>query len=332
MQQDSDALVIGVDLGGSKIASAAVNTHGKIVSRDYRATPITSDPQMLVQEILSSVNATLDKLGYQAEKVGLIGIAVAGFSNPESGVVYTSPNLPALRNVPLRDIIESKANKKAFLINDAKAAALGEFYFGAARGTRNFIYITLSTGIGGGIIIDGRLYFGAIGTAGEVGHMTIDTDGPPCHCGSRGCWESLASGTALAREARAHINKGVTSSILDDAGGDFEKITAAVVHIAAQKGDTLAGELITKSSFYVGVGLVNLINIFNPELIVIGGGLSNLGEMLFAPAMKLVKERICKEVFQSFRLEKAQLGVDSGVLGAVVYVWQEMSRKGAGSR
>src|SRR3990172_9621219 len=215
MQHDPETLVVGVDLGGSKIASAVVNTHGKILSRDYRPTPVTQDEQLVVQEILSSVSGAVDKIGALTEKVAAIGIAAAGVSNRESGVVYTSPNLPALQNTPLRDIIAKKSNKKAFLINDAKAAALGELYFGAARGARHFIYVTISTGIGGGIIIDGKLYFGKIGTAGEVGHMIIDADGPLCHCGSRGCWESLASGTALAREAKLHIEKGTRSSIVD---------------------------------------------------------------------------------------------------------------------
>lgn len=330
MQQNTETLVVGVDLGGTKIASAVINARGEILSRDYRATPVTQDLQTVVREILASVSGAVDKTGALAEKVEALGIAVAGFSNPESGVVYTSPHVPALQNIPLRDIIESKSNKKAFLINDAKAAALGELYFGAAKGIRHYIYITISTGLGSGIVIDGKLYFGTIGTAGEVGHMIIDADGPLCHCGSRGCWESLASGTALARAAKLHITEGANSSILEYASGDVEKVTASVVHNAAQRGDVLARELIAQTSFYFGVGLVNLINIFNPELIVIGGGLSNLGDMLFAPVLKVVKERVCKEVFQSFRLEKARLGVDSGVLGAAIYTWQEMSRRNAG--
>jgi glucokinase len=226
----------------------------------------------------------------------------------------------------LRDIIQDKLGKKAFLINDANAAALGEFYFGAARGIRNFIYITLSTGIGGGIVIDGKIYTGAIGTAGEVGHMTIDDKGPICNCGNRGCWETLASGTALAREARHRVKEGIRTSILEYAGGDVEKVTAQVIHSAAEQGDSLAKKLISGTGYYVGVGLANLINIFNPELIVIGGGLSNIGDLLLRPAFKVAGERAYKEAFQAVRFASAGLGRNSGVLGAAAFALQEMKK------
>lgn len=201
-------------------------------------------------------------------------MAAPGLSNPETGILFTSPNLPRWRDVPLRDIIEKEFSKKAFIINDANAAALGELYFGAGRGANDFVYITISTGIGGGIIIDGKIYTGSIGTAGEVGHMTIDDNGPLCNCGNRGCWETLASGTALAREARHRIKERAKTSILDYADGDVEKVTAEAIDKAAQAGDNLAKELIVRTGYYLGVGLANLINIFNPEIIVIGGWLS----------------------------------------------------------
>jgi glucokinase len=255
-----------------------------------------------------------------------IGVGAAGISNPEAGILFTSPNLPALRDVPLRDIMQERLGRKTFVINDANAAALGEFYFGAARGARNFIYITLSTGIGGGIVIDGKIYTGAIGAAGEVGHMTIDDNGPICNCGNKGCWETLASGTALAREAKHRIKEGVKTSILEYAEGDVEKVTARVIHSAAQQGDSLAKELIARTGYYVGVGLANLINIFNPELIVIGGGLSNIGDMLLEPAFKVAGERAHKEAFQAVRFASAELGRNSGVLGAAAFALQEMRK------
>jgi glucokinase len=222
--------------------------------------------------------------------------------------------------------VEERLGKKTFLINDANAAALGELHFGAARGARNFIYITLSTGIGGGIIIDGRIYGGAIGAAGEVGHMTIDERGPMCNCGNRGCWETLASGTALARQARHRIAEGARTSILEYAEGDVEKVTAEVIDNAARQGDHLANELIAQTAYYVGVGLANLINIFNPELIVIGGGLSNIGDILLKPAFKVAEERAYKEAFRSVRFASAGLGRDSGVLGAAAFARQEMRK------
>jgi glucokinase len=156
--------------------------------------------------------------------------------------------------------------------------------------------------------------------------MTIDDDGPMCNCGNRGCWETLASGTALAREARQQIKAGVRTSILEYAGGDVEKVTAQVVHSAAEQGDSLAKELIARTGYYIGVGLANLINIFNPELIVIGGGLSDIGDMLLEPAFKVAGERAYKEAFKAVRFASAELGRNSGVLGAAAFALQEVGK------
>ncbi|MFH0942416.1 MAG: ROK family protein [Chloroflexota bacterium] len=193
---------------------------------------------------------------------------------------------------------------------------LGEFYFGAGRNTRNFIYVTISTGIGGGIVIDGKLYSGAGGTAGEVGHMTIADEGPRCTCGNRGCWEQMASGTALAREARRRIGEGAASILLDSAGGDIERVTAEMVSLAFDQGDALSRELVARTSYYLGVGLANLVNIFNPELIVIGGGLANMGDKLLVPAYREAGQRAFKESYRAVRFARAELGADAGVLGA----------------
>ncbi len=324
MRKNPDPFALGIDLGGSKILAAVCNSQGNMLSRDYRETPADEGPEAVIQEILRSVGLATDQAGIAIEQLSAIGVGAPGISNPETGVVFTSPNLPGWHNVPLRDIIEGKSGKKTFLINDANAAALGELYFGAGRGARNFIYLTISTGIGGGIIINGELYSGAIGTAGEVGHMTIDDNGPRCNCGNTGCWETLASGSALAKEARYRIEKGAKTSILDYAGGDTKKVTAQVIQTAAEHGDTLARELLTQTSYYIGVGLANLINLFNPELIVIGGGLSNIGDMLLGPAFKVAGERAYKEAYQAVRFALAELGRNSGVLGAAAFALREM--------
>ncbi len=326
MCENADDLVLGVDLGGTKILTAVTNSQGKMLSRDHNITPAQKGHEAVIQSILESAHRALEQADVAISELTAVGIGAPGLSNPETGIIFTSPNLPGWRGIPLRDIMQEKLGKKTFLINDANAAALGEFYFGAARGARNFIYITLSTGIGGGIVVDGEIYSGAIGAAGEVGHMTIDDDGPICNCGNRGCWETLASGTALAREARRRIKEGVTTSILEYAGGDVEKVTAQVIHSAAEQGDSLAEELIARTGYYVGVGLVNLINIFNPELIIIGGGLSNIGDMLLKPAFKVAEERAYKEAFRAVRFASAGLGRNSGVLGAAAFALREVRK------
>jgi glucokinase len=319
-------LVLGIDLGGTKILTAVTNPQGKMLSRDHSITPAPKGHEAVIQSILESAYRALEQANVAIEKITAIGVGAPGLSNPETGILFTSAHLPGWRDVPLRDIVQERLGRKTFVINDANAAALGEFYFGAARGIRNFIYITLSTGIGGGIVIDGKIYSGAIGVAGEVGHMTIDDEGPICNCGNKGCWEALASGTALAKEARHRIEEGNRTSILEYTEGDVEKVTAQVVHNAAEHGDSLAKELIAWTGYYVGVGLANLINIFNPELIVIGGGLSNIGDMLLKPAFKVAGERAYKEAFQAVRFASAELGRNSGVLGAAAFALQEMKK------
>lgn len=324
MGENRDTLILGIDLGGTKILTAVANTQGQMLSRDHGSTLAKEGQPTVVKSILESVGRALDQAHIAAADLAAIGLGAPGLSNPETGVLFTSPNLPGWKDVPLRDIIEKELGTKTFLINDANAAAVGELHFGAGRGARNFIYITVSTGIGGGIIIDGKIYTGPLGTAGELGHMVIDDEGPWCNCGNRGCWETLASGTALAREAKRRITDGATTSILRLAGGDIEKINAEAIHEAVQAGDRLAVELIARNAYYLGVGLANLINIFNPEVIVIGGGLSNIGDMLLKPAFEEAGRRAFQQAYQMVRFARAELGRNSGVLGAAAFALEKM--------
>ena len=326
MSENGDDLIIGIDLGGSKILTAVVKSEGEVLSSNESTTRATEGQDIVIQSIVDSAYSAMKQASCTISEISAIGIGAPGISNPEAGILFTSPNLPGWRNVLLRDIIQNKLDKKAFLINDANAAALGELYFGVARNIHNFIYVTLSTGIGGGIVIDGKIYTGAIGTAGEIGHMTIDDNGPICNCGNKGCWETLASGTALAREAKRRIKEGAKTSILKYTEGDLEKVTAPIIHSAAEQGDKLARDLIARTGYYVGVGIANLINIFNPELIVVGGGLSNIGDMLLKPAFKEAADRSYKEAFQAVRLVPAGLGRNSGVLGAAAFALKEMKK------
>ena len=328
MVKSRETLILGIDLGGTKILTAVTNTQGKILSRDHSITPAKKGQEAVIKSILESVGRALEQARIAAVDLTAIGLGAPGLSNPETGILFTSPNLPGWKDVPLRDIIEKELGRKAFLINDANAAAMGELHFGAGRGARNFIYITVSTGIGGGIINDGKIYMGSTGTAGELGHMVIDDGGPQCNCGNKGCWETLASGTALAREARHRIKEGAATSILKYADGNIEKINAEAIHEAAQAGDKLANELIAQTAYYLGVGLANLINIFNPEVIVIGGGLSNIGDMLLKPAFEEAGRRAFRQSYQAVRFARAELGRNSGVLGAAAYALEKINEGG----
>jgi len=203
---------------------------------------------------------------------------------------------------------------------------MAEHKFGIAVGCDHLVFITLGTGIGGGIITNGQIYRGVSGSAGEIGHMTIDINGPLCGCGNKGCFEALASGTALEREAKAKIAEGARTSIPKYAKESGSRISAKSVYLAAQDGDKLANELIAQLGYYLGVGLANLINIFNPQLVVIGGGVSRMGEMLLKPARKTVRERAFELSVKAARVEVSSLGYDAGPLGAVALALSELSR------
>jgi glucokinase len=323
---NKDLLILGIDLGGTKILSSVINPQGEMLSRDHSITPAAEGPEGVIQAILQSAERACEGAAIATDRVAAVGIGAPGLADTEAGILYTSPNLPGWKDVPLRDIIQEKFKKRAFLINDGNAAALGEYYFGAAKGVAHFIYVTISTGIGGGIIIDGKVLNGSKGMAGEIGHMTIADEGPPCRCGNRGCWEALASGTALAKAARKRIETGVDTTILSLADGKIESVTAQTVQSAAEKGDPVAHQLISQTAYYFGVGLANLINIFNPEMIVIGGGLSNMGDRLLKPAYEEAGRRAFQRMYRSVRFVKASLGRNCGVLGAAAFAFDQMKR------
>lgn len=312
--------ILGIDLGGSKIAAAIATTRGEILERGLSPTPAQAGPDAVIESICATISELLSAKELEPSQFLGIGIAAAGIIDSANGKVIFSPNLPGWHDVPLIDAVEQRFGISACLGNDANLAALGEWRFGVGKRVANLIYITVGTGIGGGIIANGKLYTGACGAAGEVGHMTIDVNGPRCNCGRFGCWETLASGTALTREAVKRVTEGVRTSIIELAGGDISKIDATIVSLSAKQGDTVARELVSRLGYYLGVGLANLVNIFNPELILIGGGVAKIGESLLQPAITVVKESAFSASANAVEIKPAILGDDSGTLGAVAFV------------
>jgi glucokinase len=312
--------VLAVDLGGTKIVTALISPQGEILSREYTPTLAEEGVKAVVARILAAASAVLRNASMPYSSLSGIAIAAAGAIDSEKGIVTDSPNLPGWHNIPLKDEIQVSTGVKTFVINDATAAALGEHRFGAGRGVHNLIYLTVSTGIGGGIIIDDKLYTGVSGSAGELGHMTIDLNGPRCACGNIGCLEVLASGKAVAREAQRLIAQGTKTIMLDLAEGDAQYVTAQTVAAAAHKGDAVALSIVNKAATNLGAGLVNLVNIFNPEMIIVGGGMGKMGEMLLKPARRVVAERAFRLPASVVRIVSSELGDNSGVFGAVAFV------------
>jgi glucokinase len=329
MDRTNQSLVLAVDLGGTKIAAAVVVPDGKVVARHYCLTLAGKGRKAVIDRLLSAVDAAMSEANLTSSELAGVGIAAAGIIDTNRGIVTTSPNLPGWRNVPLRDIIAERLGLIAYLINDASAAALGEHRFGAGKGVNNLIYLTVSTGIGGGIITDGKLYSGTDGCAGEIGHMIIEAHGPQCNCGRLGCLEALASGSAITKEAVRRLRQGEPSFIAELADGKLESVTAEIIAVAAKQGDKMACEMVSKAANYLGIGLANLTNIFNPEMIVIGGGLSNMGRMLLAPARKVVKEIAFRLPAKRVRIVRAHLGGNAGIVGAAAYVFDKQLQEGA---
>ena len=327
MAQKAELPVLAVDLGGTKIATAIVSK-GKIITGAHQFTKAHEGPESVINRILSMIGSLLELKELDLSKVGGISIAAAGAIDSNKGVVTFSPNLPGWRNVPLKDIVEEKYGINTYVLNDASAAALGEHQFGAGRRVDNLILLTLGTGIGGGIIINGELYLGPSGAAGEIGHMSIDVNGQEDKCGNIGCLELIASGTAVAKEAIRRVKQGEKSSLADIVSGNIENITTEMVATAAKNGDSLAIEVISRMANYLGIGLVNLVNIFNPEMIVIGGGMANMGDILFEPVRRIVKERAFQLAVGLVQIVQAELGNNAGMIGAAEYA----STKGIGRR
>jgi glucokinase len=313
--------VLAIDLGGTKIIAALVSPQGQVMSKENYPTLAKEGPSAVIDRIFSAIDHLLEAGNTKLSQLHGLSIAAAGAIDPERGVVTSSPNLAGWHDVPLRDIVSSKYKVKACLINDASAGALGEYEFGAGKGVSNLIFLTVGTGIGGGIIINGSLYLGPSGSAGEVGHTTIDVNGPRCSCGNIGCLETLASGTAMAGEAIRRISRGERSVLTEMVEDKLDNITAELVGMAAQGGDSLALEVISQAATYLGVGMVNLVNIFNPEMVIVGGGVAQMADLLIEPARQVVEERAFKLSAQAVRIVPTQLGDEAAVLGAAVFAY-----------
>ena len=316
--------VIGVDLGGTKVLSALIGPRGRVLATDHRPTQAARGFEAVVANVVASVRAVARQGNVPIGSVAAVGLGTPGISNPRTGIVFCSPNLPGWDHVPFLEIVKQRLGVKTYLINDANAAALGELKYGAARGTRDFVYVTVSTGIGGGIIIGGKLYTGSLGMAGEVGHIVVEPRGLPCNCGGAGCWEMYASGTAMARRARERIQGGAQTALVDMCGGKPERVDAPLIKEAAEAGDAVARELIAETANYLAIGFGGLINVFNPEMIVVGGGLSKIGDMLLRPAFRGAAHWSYADAYRVTRFAVAELGDRAGVLGAAAHARDEL--------
>ncbi len=306
-----DQTVVGVDLGGTNIKIGLVTSEGRLVQRHSVSTAAEGGPEAVAGRICQGVRECLDKAGAGAGDVGGVGVGSPGTIDLEAGVVTFSPNLPGWLDVPLRSLIQDGLGLPCTLDNDANVAALGEYWVGAGSGARSLVLLTLGTGIGGGIVLDGRIWHGGNGVAGEIGHMSINPDGPLCGCGNRGCLEAYASATAMVRRLREAVEQGASTPL-----DRLEDVTARDIYEAALAGDAVARENIETTGRYLGVGTSNILHILNPEVVAFTGGVTAAGEMLFGPVRREVEERTLEDSRRGVKICLAEFPDDAGILGA----------------
>jgi glucokinase len=313
---DSSLLYGAIDLGGTKLRSIVVDASGRILGDDIRLSHTAEGLEAVLGRMVECLDASLVKAGVKRQGLAALGVASPGAVDAARGIVPDAPQLPGWKDVPLAWLLEERLKVPTKLENDATAAALGEHRFGAGRGSRHMLYITISTGVGGGIIIDGEMYRGASGAAGELGHVVIDMNGPPCRCGARGCLESLVSGTAIAKWGEELVAKG-KSPLLAEMREREGPVTAEMMSRAVKAGDEAARVYAGEVGFYLGVALAGFVNIFNPEVIVIGGGVSLSGEMFMDKALATMESRAMRQPLKDVRVKLSALGDFGGALGMV---------------
>ena len=311
---------IGVDLGGTNIAIGLCDKDLKILAKGSVPTRPERAPEEIVKDMADLAAKLLKENGYGVDEVESVGIATPGTANSDTGVVEYANNIPFLR-FPIADVFRSYLPVKRVLIeNDANAAALAEALVGAAKGTKKSVMITLGTGVGGGIVIDGKVYSGFNHAAGELGHTVIEKDGRPCSCGRRGCWEAYSSATGLVNMTREKVTeckiKGIPSLMVDE----FEetgRVSARTAFNAMKRGDAVGAAVVRDYVDYLACGLTNMINIFQPEVLSIGGGICNEGDNLLKPLLEIIRtEQYTRNLPNKCEVRIAELGNDAGIIGA----------------
>lgn len=317
---------LGIDLGGTNIKAAVFDAEFQKLGESRVPTCVQEGTSAVLHRMEQAARTVLADAGVSLDAVECMGIGVPGLLDRKAGLSLFSPNFPGWENVPVKEWFENCLGIPVFIDNDVRMNLYGEWKFGAGRGKENLVLLTLGTGLGSGVVMDGRALYGATDSAGEIGHMNVYYEnGRPCRCGSSGCLGRYVSALGLLRTVREKLSEGRESLLLDWAGNDPEQITAKMVSDAYDAGDSVAVEGLRETGEILGLGLVNVINLYNPELVIIGGGMCAAGERLLAPARELVNRRALKISRAACSIVTAQLGDGAGMLGAAVYGAQQLA-------
>lgn len=310
---------IGIDIGGTNLKAGVVNAKGELLATEK--TPLEwTNAEAFVKVLAELSIAAAKKAGVALGEIAAVGMGVPGEVDNKTGMITHTVNIP-LENVPVEQVFRTYLDVPVYLDNDANCAAIGEYYAGAGKGCKDFVVVTLGTGVGAGVIVDGRMVRGFNGAGGEAGHMVIETNGVQCSCGRKGCWEQYSSATALIRMTREAMQKHPESALWDVCGGDLEQIGGrSAFLVAREKGDATAKAVCDRFISYLATGVTNMVNLFQPEVLCIGGGVSNeADEALLHPLQEIVaRERFGHNKEKVTTVAKAQLGNDAGIIGAAL--------------
>lgn len=306
---------VGIDLGGTRLRVAIAGASGSIKHVVRHPTEAAWGPEHVITRIVKAIEGALRHQHVKPADVAAIAIGMPGPANGRTGVVLSPPNLPGWRDVPIAEILAQRTGIRTFLENDANLAAFGEARVGAGKGASHLAYVTVSTGIGAGFVLDGRLYSGSSGVAGEVGHIVIEPDGPLCNCGNRGCLEAIASGTAIARAALEVLSTRTRTELRRHAGAN--RPNAADVVRAARSGDQVACRLLDRAGTALGFGMGTLVNLLNPELLILGGSVMKAGRLITRPMQAALVASSWESARRGLRIVAPALGQNAGLVGAV---------------
>ncbi len=308
-------LVVGVDIGATHVTLILADYLAQVIDEISAPLNILQGPEVCLAYVDSLMKSWLEKMGMDLPRIFSIAVGVPGPIVTDAGMVSGPPIMPGWDRFPIRQWLQNAWGCPISLGNDAEFGALGEWAYGAGRGEKNLAYIKVGTGIGAGLLMDGQIYRGSTGSAGEIGHITLEENGPACTCGNRGCLEALAGGRAIARKAIQAVRRGERTSLSEIT--PLDSITAREVIVAARKGDRLSQCLVQEAGYYLGTAIASMVNLFNPSMVVIGGGVAQVGDLLLDPVRKTVKERSLLVASQAVSITAAVLGRRSSGMGAV---------------
>ncbi|MCL5256255.1 MAG: ROK family protein [Chloroflexi bacterium] len=325
-------LYMGVDVGGTTVNTAVIDESGRVITKEQIDTLAHQGSEAVLDRICASADALIKRVEAEGRLMA-IGVALPGIVHMDRGVSLFLTNFPGnWPEVPVAAFFLQRTGLPTYIMNDARAATWGESRFGAGRGAHNMAMLTLGTGIGGGLVINDDLYFGTRGWAGEIGHITVELHGPRCACGNYGCVEALASGPAISAAAMKAIRQGFATKMRDMVSGDLNLVTPEIVASAAEAGDVVALEIMEQTGHYIGTAIAAVLLIFNPELVVIGGGVAKAGRLLFEPIRRVadIRSSLFIEPMGGAKIVPAELGEDAGAIGAAAWAMRKTRVAGPG--